>query len=346
MFRLLVVALVISSVGWYSSADAQGFRGGRGGGPGGGPGRGPGGGQGRGPDARQAADMQVFHYLLENHTKIDRKVKELPNGVETLTESDDPQVAAKIKEHVYWMEVRIEKTNPIRRRDPLFDELFRHTDKIKLKVEKTDKGVKVIETSDDPYVVKLIQAHAMVVSKFVKDGFQEAMKNHLVPGKEVSIKTDKSFPVIQGYGGVYQLPDAAQQPRPGTKILVDVTAASEPDQLNPAIEKVARYVNIYAGAGKEKVDVNIALVFHGGATLDVLNEDAYTAEFQTDKNPNLELLRDLHHAGVEMYVCGQTLTSKGKKPDDVVVFVDTAVSAFTASVNLQADGFAYVPLAK
>ncbi|PQO41110.1 DsrE family protein [Blastopirellula marina] len=334
MFRLLVVTLVVSSVGWYSSAEAQGLRGGRGGGP------------GRGPDARQAADMEVFHYLLENHTKIQRTVKELANGVETLTESDDPQVAAKIKEHVHWMEVRIEKTNPIRRRDPLFDELFRHTDKIKLKVEKTDKGVKVVETSDDPYVVKLIQAHAMVVSKFVKDGFQEAMKNHSVPGKDVSVKTEKSFPVIQEYGGVYHLPDAVQQPRPGTKILVDITAASEPDKLNPAIEKVARYVNIYAGAGKEKVDVEIALVFHGGATLAVLNEEAYKNEFKTENNPNLKLLRDLHHAGVEMVVCGQTLSSKGKSPGDVVVFVDTAVSAFTASVNFQADGFAYVPLAK
>ena len=59
------------------------------------------------------------------------------------------------------------------------------------------------------------------------------------------------------------------------------------------------------GMEEEKVDVNIALVFHGGATLDVLNEAVYNAEFKTEKNPNLELLRDLHHAGVEMYVCGE-----------------------------------------
>ena len=52
---------------------------------GGGPGR------GQGTDSRQAADMEVFHYLLENHTKIERNVKELPNGVETMTESDGPQ---------------------------------------------------------------------------------------------------------------------------------------------------------------------------------------------------------------------------------------------------------------
>jgi hypothetical protein len=41
--------------------------------------------------------------------------------------------------------------------------------------------VKVVETSDDPYTVKLIQAHAQVVSLFVEKGFPEAAKNHEVP---------------------------------------------------------------------------------------------------------------------------------------------------------------------
>lgn len=328
MYRLLLVAMVIGLIGWQEAANAQGFRG------------------GRGRDARQSADMEVFHFLLENHQKIDRTVKDLANGIEAITESNDPKVAAKIKEHVDAMEWRIEKTSPIRRRDPLFNELFRHTSKIKMKVEETAKGVKVTETSDDPYVAKLLQAHARVVSKFVKDGFAEAMKNHPVPGKDVSKASEKAFPVIDSHGGVYAMPNAVQQPRADTKILVDVTAPSEPDKLNPGIEKVARYVNIYAGAGKEPVDVKIALVFHGGATLAVLDDDAYGKQFDGKKNPNLDLLRKLHASDVEMYVCGQSLSGSGKTSDDVVVFVDTAVSALTASVNLQADGYAYVPLSK
>lgn len=75
-------------------------------GPGRGPGRGRGGhGQGQAHDR----DHQDFRFLLMNHQKIKRTVEELPNGVKTLTESSDPQVAAKIKEHVYWMKERIEK---------------------------------------------------------------------------------------------------------------------------------------------------------------------------------------------------------------------------------------------
>jgi intracellular sulfur oxidation DsrE/DsrF family protein len=47
---------------------------------------------------------------------------------------------------------------------------------------------------------------------------------------------------------------------------------------------------------------------------------------------------------VEIYVCGQSLTGKGGKAEDVVVFADVAVSGLTALVNLQADNYAYVPL--
>jgi intracellular sulfur oxidation DsrE/DsrF family protein len=343
--------------------QGRGFRGGRGfGGEGGpdaghGPGRGPGFGRGagrgpgfgrgqggHGPDDRHEADHEVFQFLLTNHKKITRTVKELPDGVETVTESSDPEIADKIKEHVEWMEYRVENTNPIRMRDPLFAELFKHTDKIKMVHEDTEKGVRVTETSKDPYVAKLIKAHAEAVSGFVSRGFAEAMKNHAVPEKGERVASKAENPVIASHGGVFQLPEAAAQPRQGTRLVIDVTRGSDPEKLNPAIEKVAKYLNIYAGAGAEPVEAQFAVVLHGDATMTVLNSDAYAARFKTAGNPNLDLLHELHEAGVELYVCGQTLLSEGSAPQDVAVFVDTAVSALTAVVNLQADGYAYLPL--
>ena len=44
-----------------------------------------------------------------------------------------------------------------------------------------DKGVRVVEASDDPYVASLIQAHADVVSQFIDIGYEEVRKNHAVP---------------------------------------------------------------------------------------------------------------------------------------------------------------------
>ena len=299
-----------------------------------------------GHDDRHDADHEVFQYLLQNHEKISRTVKELPNGVETLTESDVPEIADKIKDHVKWMEYRVENTHPIRMRDPLFAELFKHTDKIKMVHEDTEKGSKVIETSDDPYVTKLIKAHAKTVSAFVERGFVEAMKNHPVPSDKPVASREASQPVIAGYGAVVQLADAAMQPRSGSKLLVDVTRGGDPVELNSALEKVAKYLNIYAGGGAEPADAQIAVVFHGDATLAVLNPDAYAKVFGTKGNPNINLLRQLHESDVEMYVCGQSLISKGSSPEDVAVFVETTVSALTAVVNLQADGYAYLPLGK
>jgi hypothetical protein len=146
------------------------------------PGKGPPG-KGKGEDEAFAADRDMFHFLLENRKDIRRTVKETKNGVETVTESDKPEVAKKIQEHVAAMHERVKTGKGIHYRDPLFAEIFKHHDKIVMKVEKTEKGVKVTETSDDPYVAKLIQAHALVVTKFIDNGYDEVRKNHSLPDK-------------------------------------------------------------------------------------------------------------------------------------------------------------------
>jgi hypothetical protein len=140
-------------------------------------------GKGAGKDANFAADRDVFHFLLANRADIKRTVKDTKTGVETVTESDKPEVAKKIQEHVAAMHDRVKAGKGIHLRDPLFAEVFKHYDKIAMTVEKTDKGVKVTETSDDPYVAKLIQAHARVVTKFIENGHAEVQKNHTPPDK-------------------------------------------------------------------------------------------------------------------------------------------------------------------
>ncbi len=153
-------------------------------------------------------------------------------------------------------------------------------------------------------------------------------------------------PKVKEYGRVVQLEDAVEQPRAGSKICVDVTSGGSPDEINSAIQKVARFVNIYAGAGQQPASVKITVVLHGDATLCALGSEAYAKKFQTEDNPNLGLLRVLRKSGVEFCVCGQSLASKGFTAQDVTPEVDFAVSALTALVNRQTDGFAYLPLLK
>lgn len=139
---------------------------------------------GFGKDEAHRADMEVFHFLLDNRKEITRKVTKLEKGIETITESTNPKIVDKLQGHVESMYKRVKENRPIHARDPLFAELFRHADKIKMTLEKTKNGVKVVETSEDPYVAKLIQAHADVVNLFVKNGREEMPKNHALPAKK------------------------------------------------------------------------------------------------------------------------------------------------------------------
>jgi hypothetical protein len=148
----------------------------------------PGKGKGKGPPADVRADQEVFHYLLEHHKEIRRTVKAMPDGVETLTESDNAAVAKKIQEHVAAMHKRVKDGRGLRHWDELFAALFKHHAKIEMKVENTPKGVRVRETSKDRYAVKLIQAPAEVVSLFVKHGHAESRKEHPAPSADAPRK--------------------------------------------------------------------------------------------------------------------------------------------------------------
>ncbi len=152
------------------------------------------------------------------------------------------------------------------------------------------------------------------------------------------------YPRIEKYGKVVCLPEAVEQPRAGSRICVDVTTDGPVEAINPGVMKLARFVNIYAGAGSKPADVQITVVLHGKATTVVLTDEAYARRMGTTGNPNLPLLRGLKKSGVELIVCGQSAAGLEIKEDDIAPEVLTAVSALTANVNRQLAGYAYIPL--
>ena len=60
-------------------------------------------------------------------------------------------------------------------------------------------------------------------------------------------------------------------------------------------------------------------------------------------NPNLPLIRDLKKAGVEVFVCGQSLHDLGFKAEEVAEEVPVADAAMLVLVNKQTVGYAYIP---
>jgi intracellular sulfur oxidation DsrE/DsrF family protein len=164
-----------------------------------------------------------------------------------------------------------------------------------------------------------------------------------VSGQSPTGETGLIYPLIAGHGGVVPLPLAAEQPKKGAKAVFDITADAKPGEVNKGLEQVARLLNLYGAAGLKAGDVKIAAVCHGAADKAVLNDAAYFARFKVAANPNLPLIRDLKKAGVEVFVCGQSLHDLGFKAEEVAEEVPVADSAMLVLVNKQADGYAYIP---
>lgn len=117
-----------------------------------------------------AYDRGIWQSLLTDHTKIRRVVTFRADGVDAVTESDDADVARRIKDHAQRMKIRMDQGATVRFWDPVFSELFENHDKVKLAVTITEKGVSISESSEDPAVVSLLHAHASGLSDFVREG--------------------------------------------------------------------------------------------------------------------------------------------------------------------------------
>jgi hypothetical protein len=138
--------------------------------------RGPMAGRMQHADASFGDDMQLVHAMIFNHDKIKRTVTNLPDGIRTITESEDPQVAQAIKAHVASMERRLGDGKEFNLFSPTIPVLFENRDKIKTVVATTEKGSTVTQTSSAPEVVAALQAHAVEVSELARDGMVAMMQ--------------------------------------------------------------------------------------------------------------------------------------------------------------------------
>jgi hypothetical protein len=121
-------------------------------------------------DGAFAADMRLVRDLIHNHDRIQRTVTNLPDGIRTVTESEDPQIAQVIKAHVASMEGRLKEGKTFNLFSPTLPILFAKKDTIKTVAETTEKGSIVTQTSSDLRVVTALQAHATEVNDLVRDG--------------------------------------------------------------------------------------------------------------------------------------------------------------------------------
>jgi len=153
-------------------------------------------------------------------------------------------------------------------------------------------------------------------------------------------------PTIKGYGPIHFLPDAAFKPQADHdyKIVFSLTQGSKtPDAVNPALDRVARSVNLYVAAGVPLSHLKFVAVAYGAATPLVLDDAHYRAAYGV-ANPNLPLIAELKKAGVTVAVCGQAVAEHHFDYDSVASDVTMALSGLTTVTTLESQGYVLMPL--
>jgi intracellular sulfur oxidation DsrE/DsrF family protein len=153
-------------------------------------------------------------------------------------------------------------------------------------------------------------------------------------------------PTIQGYGKMHYLPHAAYKPDPAAtyKIVFAMTfGAPKPGEVNPALDHVARAVNLYVASGVPVSHLKFVAIAYGPATTIALDNAHYEAMFHVP-NPNLELIGKLRKAGVDVAVCGQAVAEHHFEYSWLARGVTVALSALTTVTGLQQQGYALMQM--
>lgn len=76
-------------------------------------------------------DMSVYMEMFNNHRELRRRVTRLPNGIQTLTESDNPRLVALLQQHVPSMYAHVEEGSEVRCISNSLPTMFRNAAKYK-----------------------------------------------------------------------------------------------------------------------------------------------------------------------------------------------------------------------
>lgn len=155
-----------------------------------------------------------------------------------------------------------------------------------------------------------------------------------------SVGQSPSNPAIKEFGTIYDMKDVVKpDPVMEYKIVIDLKApVSDPKQINPGLNNVARMLNLHMTGGIPKENIKVAVAIHGGATSTILNNEGYQKKHGAD-NPNLKLINQLRNAGVELFVCGQSLIARGYDRKNVNPEVEIALSMLTVVTEKMMNGY-------
>lgn len=151
------------------------------------------------------------------------------------------------------------------------------------------------------------------------------------------------FPVIKNYGGIFDIPDAVEKPDPTLdyKIVVDLAGGSDkPSEINFGLNNIARMINLHSIGGVPKEKIKVIVAIHNEAAYTTMDNESYRKKYGTD-NPNLELYSALKAAGVQLFICGQSLMARNIDRNKLSKDIGIATSMLTVLSTYQVQGYAW-----
>jgi intracellular sulfur oxidation DsrE/DsrF family protein len=151
--------------------------------------------------------------------------------------------------------------------------------------------------------------------------------------------------VFAEFGAYAPVPDADFAIPPATEfsIAFDVAAPAEEGEINRTVNSAARFINMHDAAGVEPARMQIAVVVHGRAAMDLMTDAAWAAREKGEANPTAAAIPALIDNGVRIILCGQSAAVHGISKEDLVPGVELALSAMTAHAVLQQQGYTLNP---
>ncbi|TMP72033.1 hypothetical protein CWB76_04920 [Pseudoalteromonas sp. S1609] len=150
-------------------------------------------------------------------------------------------------------------------------------------------------------------------------------------------------PVIKDYGYFYNVPEHVSDLNQAQfKVAFDVGKGAEKGVQNNHINSLARFINMHVAHGVKPENIQLALVVHGEASVDVLKNSDYKARFEKD-NKTESLIKQLLANNTQVYVCGQSAMHMKVAADQLIPGVKMALSAMTAHAQLQQQGYTLNP---
>lgn len=151
-------------------------------------------------------------------------------------------------------------------------------------------------------------------------------------------------PTIKGFGKVADVDSDVEIPDGFKfKIRFDVGQKARRGSINSSFDSVARLINLHSRAGVPVENMDIAVIVHGGAAVDLTNDGFFGKKSKGQKNGSAEALKTLQKHNVKFYLCGQSAAWSKVTKSDLLPGVKMGWSAMTLHALLAKQDYSLNP---